>query len=50
MTITTSAAELKFLQCLLQSSLRNLSSMNGSGVIGLAASFAFRSSLKQVRQ
>jgi hypothetical protein len=48
MTVT-SAAELKFLQRLLQSSLRNFSSPS-LAVIDLAVSFAFRSSYRWARQ
>ena len=46
----TSAAELKFLQRLLQSSLANFSATSGSGIKRLAVSFAFRSSSRWVRQ
>jgi hypothetical protein len=49
MTIT-SAAELKFLQRLLQSSLRNFSWPSGAGIMDLAVTFAFRSSYRWVRQ
>jgi len=49
MTVT-SAAELKFLQRLPQSSLGNFSSPSGAGIIDLAVSFAFRSSYWWARQ
>jgi hypothetical protein len=49
MTIS-GAAELKFLQRLLQSSLRNFSSPSGAGIVDLAVSFTFRSSYEWVRR
>ncbi|HWZ07255.1 MAG TPA: hypothetical protein VNY53_10150 [Bradyrhizobium sp.] len=49
MTIT-SAAELKFLPHLLQSSLRNVSLPSGAGNMDLAVSFAFRRSYRRVRR
>jgi hypothetical protein len=45
-----SAAELKFLQRLLQSSLRNFSLPSGAGIMDLAVSFAFPSSYRWARQ
>ena len=47
MTIT-SAAELKLLQRLLQSSFRDVSLPNGAAILDLAVSFAFRSSYRWV--
>ena len=49
MTIA-SAAGLKFLQRLLQSSLRNFSSPGAAGITDLAMSFAFRSSYRRAWQ
>ena len=50
MTLATSAAELKFLQRLLQSSHRNFSTVSGAGIEFFAVSFTFRSSSRWVRQ
>ena len=46
----SSAAELKFHQRLLQSSLRNFGSPSGAGIVELAVSFTFRSSYRWVRR
>jgi hypothetical protein len=49
MTIT-SAAELKFLQRLPESSLRNFGTPSGAGIMDLAVFFAFRSSYRWARR
>jgi len=43
-----SAADLKFLQRLLQLRLGNFRSKSGTGIIGLLVPFAFRSSCKRL--